>query len=325
MGDRIPAEERVMQLVVALMATQAGLTRGQIEQSVIGYRERSGVSKDALERMFERDKDELRRLGIPLETIPSSTDPTDLREARYRIPKSEYGVPDDVEFTPAELALLALAGEVWSASSLSSDARAGLRKIRALGIDVDEPILGFAPRVAPSEAAFAPLQEASDLGRVVSFDYVRPGGSSVRRRHVAPLALVQYEGRWHVYGEDQDLDDVRTFLLSRIVSPVSITQKTFDLALKEGAGDRAAAGLDELARSQKALIEVTPGTEGALQLRRRGEPATKGWHVSYVDPHIFADELASYGPEVRVVAPESLRDLVIERLRASLAMHGGGA
>ena len=49
-------------------------------------------------------------------------------------------------------------------------------------------------------------------------------------------------------------------------------------------------------------------------------------NVSYVDLHIFADELASYGPEVRVVEPAALRDAVVARLRATLALHmsGGG-
>jgi proteasome accessory factor B len=47
--------------------------------------------------------------------------------------------------------------------------------------------------------------------------------------------------------------------------------------------------------------------------------------VPYVDVHIFADELASYGPEVRVVAPEDLRDRVIDRLVATRDAHGGAA
>jgi proteasome accessory factor B len=46
--------------------------------------------------------------------------------------------------------------------------------------------------------------------------------------------------------------------------------------------------------------------------------------VPFVDRHIFADELASYGPEVRVVEPHDLRDAVIERLRAIVAAHGTG-
>src|SRR5690606_25477061 len=123
-----------------------GLTKHEILESVSGYRQRTegGASVDSLEKMFERDKDDLRNLGIPLETLGDFADPQDLREARYRIPKGEYDLPEDLEFTPAELAVLQLAGSVWSAGSMSDDAQAGVRKIRALGIDGDEPIIGFA-------------------------------------------------------------------------------------------------------------------------------------------------------------------------------------
>jgi len=72
-------------------------------------------------------------------------------------------------------------------------------------------------------------------------------------------------------------------------------------------------------------LEVDPGTEAALRLSRRGTPADQGIHVPYVDVHVFADELASYGPEVRVVAPDDLRQHVIARLQATLDLHGGAA
>ena len=148
---RTAPEERLVNLVVALMATEQGLTKETILSSVAGYREQvgAGASKDALEKMFERDKQTLRGLSIQVETIGDYADPDDLREARYRIPTAEYELPADIAFTPAELAVLNLAGGVWSESSMSSDARAGLRKIRALGIDVDAPIIGYSPRLSP--------------------------------------------------------------------------------------------------------------------------------------------------------------------------------
>jgi proteasome accessory factor B len=320
---QIPPEERLTNLVVALMATEIGLTKQQILENVSGYRQRSaaGVKMDALEKMFERDKDELRALGMPVETIGDPSDPQDLREARYRIPQTDYDLPADIEFSDAELAVLRLAGSVWSSESVSSDAQAGVRKIRALGIDGDEPIIGFAPRIAVRDAAFPALQEGMERNRVVVFDYLKPGEASPTRRRVRPLALVEYEARWHLFGVDVDADGERTFLLSRIVSDVKVTGQTFDPALRDGAADRALSGLAAVAASQSALLEVTPGTEAALRLGRRSTPAVQGMRVPYVDRHIFADELATYGPEVRVVEPDDLRESVIERLRAIVAAH----
>lgn len=211
---------------------------------------------------------------------------------------------------------------------MSADARSGLRKIRALGNDVDAPIIGYSPRISLRESAFDPLQQAIELGRVVRFSYAKAGEDAARLRRVRPLALVEYEARWHVYGFDLDQDDVRTFLLARIVSDVEITKTRFDLGEREGAGERALAGLADVAARQQALLEVTPGTEAALRLSRRSRPAEQGIHVPYVDAHIFADELASYGPEVRVVEPADLRDAVIARLERVARRHAhdvGGA
>lgn len=323
MASRIPPEERQTNLVVALMATEIGLTKQQILDNISGYRQRAeaGTRADALEKMFERDKDELRTLGVPIETIGEPGDPNDLREARYRIPKAEYDLPADIDFSPAELAVLQLAGSVWSAGSSSADAQAGVRKIRALGIDGDEPIIGFAPRITTREASFGPLQSAIEGCRVVSFDYLKPGEQSPRRRHVEPLALLDYEARWHVYGIDLDADDERTFLLSRVVGDITVTKRTFDPGLRDGAGDRALAGLEEVAARNSALLEITPGTEAALRLGRRATAQVQGFSVPFVDVHIFADELASYGPEVRVVNPTPLRDAVVARLNATIVAH----
>ncbi len=323
--SRSAPEERLVNLVVALMATEQGLTKDTILSSVAGYREQleAGASKDALEKMFERDKESLRGLGVPIETIGNRADPDDLREARYRVPTAEYALPEDITFSPAEVALLNIAGGVWGSESLSADARSGLRKIRALGIAVDEPIIGYAPRIRVHDASFAALQRAIEQCRIVTFTYLRPGEARPRERRVQPLALVEYEARWHVYGYDLNVDADRTFLLSRIVGEVSLTRKGFPAELREGAGERALEGLRAVAERQRALLEVHPGTEAALRLDRRAEQAPQGIRVPYVDLHVFADELASYGPEVRVVEPADLRAEVIRRLEATLALHGG--
>lgn len=323
MPAKITPQERLLSLIVALMASVRGLTKEQVLSTVSGYREarEEGRSQDALERMFERDKEDLRTLGVPIHTEGDLADPDDLREARYRIPKTEYVLPEDLTFTPAEVAVLNLAGAVWSEESLSADAQSALRKIRALGLDVDEPIIGFAPRVSLRDPAFPALRRANEDARIVRFDYVKPGDARPRRRRVSPLAIVEYEGRWHVYGHDLDLGEERTFLLSRIVGPVEVTRDAFDASAREGAGAQALAQLAEVAARNQAVVEVQPDTEAALRLRRRGETDGDAVRVPFVDVHILADELASYGPEVRVVSPRVLRDEVIARLRRVVALH----
>ncbi len=323
MVANIPPEERLTNLVVALMATDRGLTKVQILESVSGYRQRaeSGAAADALEKMFERDKDDLRGLGIPVETLGDHADPNDLREARYRIPKSEYTLPDDLSFTQEELALLTLAATVWREGSMSDDSNAGIRKIRSLGIDVDEPIIGFAPQLGLTTSAFVPLKNAIEANRAVTFTYIKPGEKRALLRRVQPLALVEQENRWHLFGFDTDRGAERTFLLSRIADDVKVTRVGFDPALKIEAGERALAGLADVAARNIAHLEVHPGSEADLRLARRAQRAAQGIDVPFLDLHIFADELASYGPEVRVISPPELRAEVIARLRTTLSLH----
>ncbi|MFP3416664.1 WYL domain-containing protein, partial [Bacillus sp. SIMBA_074] len=63
---------------------------------------------------------------------------------------------------------------------------------------------------------------------IVQFPYLKPGESTSRQRTVAPLALVQHQGRWHLQGIDHGAQGSRTFLLSRIVGPVKLTSRSFD-------------------------------------------------------------------------------------------------
>ena len=321
---KVRPEERQLNLVLALVATPNGLTKDQILGSVQGYSERASGDRRSLEKMFERDKADLREAGIPILTLGAVDDPDDNRGARYTIPKSEYDLPDDITFTPSEIAVLNVAAAVWSQGSMSGAAQSALMKIRSLGIEVDEPIIGFAPRVNLRDPAFPALQRASDKALVVEFSYLKPGEGRPAKRRIEPHELIELEGRWLVFGHDTARAAERTFLLSRIVGEVFVTDEPFDLDRRTGAAARARAGLEQLAAHNIAVLEVRPDTEAALRLGRRGTFDGDTAHLPFVDAHVLADELASFGPEVRVLEPASLRELVIERLQRALAAHRDG-
>ena len=326
MAERISAAERMLSLTVALLSTDQGLTRAQIFGSVSGYVERvaSGADEPALERMFERDKEALAALGTRLEVIGDPDNPQNLRDARYRIPQDDNALPDDLEFDSAELAVLSLAADAWTEATMSREARAAVRKIGALGVETDESITGFAPRLSARDLSFEPLQDAIDRRLEVRFDYLRPGSQRVRTRRVQPLALVQFQGRWHLHGLDVGVGGARTFLLSRIVSPVGMTGTQVEPSLLPGAAERALAGLREVAARQRAMVETVPDSEAALRLGRRAISATdRVFEVPYVDAYLLADELASYGPDARVVDPPELRELVVDRLERVARVHAG--
>ena len=322
---RIPVEERLFSLVLALLATESGLTKNEILSSVQGYRQRFSVSGDnaSLERQFERDKDDIRELGVPLETVESPGDSGNNQNLRYRIRKGSYDLPADIRFSPEEITLLSLAATVWREGSLSSESRRAIMKLRSLGVQSDTPVLDYAPRLRAREAAFDPLSVALERKTIVTFLYLKPGEPAARRRTVAPLALVQHLGRWHLHGIDQDAREPRTFLLSRIVDEVASTDATFE---PDGT-NFATHALDELEQiwsRNVAEVEVVPDTDAATRLGKRygtQSPGETTLSVHYSDINILADELAGYGPEVVVRSPESLREKVLDRLRATITAH----
>jgi proteasome accessory factor B len=323
---KVPNEERLFSLVLALLSSEAGLTKSEILSTVQGYRQRFVHSGDNanLERQFERDKDDVRELGVPLETIESPEQAGNNHNLRYRIPRADYELPDDINFSAEESTLLGLAAMVWREGSLSEESRRAMVKLRSLGIATAEPVLSYAPQLRVREQSFEPLRSALDKRIVVSFDYLKPGEQSSTQRTVAPLALVQHQGRWHLYAKDPATDRFKTFLLRRIVSPVRASKKIFDEPTIDAA-TLALAEIEAVWASNVAVLRVESGTDAATRLsKRRGASTTPSTDLElhFTDLNIFADELASFGPEVVVVSPPMLRAAVIERLTRTAAEHG---
>jgi proteasome accessory factor B len=323
---KVPVEERLFSLVLALLATENGLTKSEILSTVQGYRQSYSHSGDNanLERKFERDKDDIRELGVPLETVQAPGDPGNNQNLRYRIPRGAYELPTDVVFSRDETTLLNLAAMVWREGSLSAESRRAILKLRSLGVAADEPVLGYAPRVRVREAAFEPLSAALEKHAWVRFSYLKPGESAAKVRTAAPLALIQHQGRWHCYAQEEGTTRLKTFLLRRIVSPIVLTGKTFP-APASNQSEKALADLEKVWNSNTALVEVVHGTDAATRLqKRRGTVigVSGALELHYSDGNIFADELASYGPEVLVLSPAGLRHDVYERLLKTAADHG---
>ncbi|ROS73749.1 proteasome accessory factor B [Curtobacterium sp. PhB130] len=329
---RVPAEERLFSLVLALLSTEAGLTKSEILANVQGYRQRftTGGDNASLERQFERDKDDVRELGIPLETIETPGAAGNNQTLRYRIPKGEYDLPLDVRFTPDESALLSLAAMAWREGALSSDSRRALLKVRSAGQDDDAAgvagMTAYAPRLRARDAAFEPLRAALDRAAAVSFDYITPGEHEPRRRELEPLALVQHGGRWMLAAHEPSTGGDKNYLLSRIVGPVSQFESGQHPA-PAGAGERALAELDRIWSARTATIAVAPGSDAERRLGRRRDTTVGDDGVlvlHYVDPQILAEELAAFGPEVRVLEPTEVRDRVVARLEGLVADHSEG-
>ncbi len=323
--QRIPVEERLFSLVLALLATEHGLTKTQILSTVQGYRQRYRPSGDNanLERQFERDKDDIRDLGVPLETMESPGQAGNNQNLRYRIPRGEYDLPREVTFSAEESALLTLAAMVWREGTMSGESRRAIMKLKSLGIETIEPVLSYAPRVRVRDAAFEPLSNAIDKRAIVRFEYLKPGETQAGVRTVTPLALIQFQGRWHCTAREVSSGERKTFLLRRIVGGITQAGRSDD----DVAPDEAERGLRELQavwESHTAELSVTPASDAETRLsKRRGARTTANGciRLHYVDLNIFADELASFGPEVCVISPPELAEAVRDRLQNVARAH----
>ncbi len=333
----VPSEQRLFSLVLALVASPEGATKRELLSSVYGYsdRFRHGQPSDALDRQFERDKEQLRALGIHIETLDSPLEPGNNHLTRYRISKERLEFPAELRFTERELVLLRLAALAWSEGSLDAESRRAAMKLEALGAGLDVQHLGVAPRLGTAEPAAAPLQRAVDEGRVVRFDYRLPGRSAPLERRVAPLRLHRVDGRWHVVGWDLEREADRVFLLSRVEGPVRVTSERFDPELRERA-DGIVAELLRRRDEHLARIEVRRGSAAEARLAARavrparsteddGSAARVELTLGMLDAHVLAEEIIGYGADAAVVAPAELRELVVAGLRGIAAVHGSDA
>jgi proteasome accessory factor B len=310
--------ERLLGLVVCLLSSERYLTALQIRAAVPGYPE----SFEAFKRMFERDKEELRELGIPLET--GSNSPLD-EEAGYRIPRQAYVLPE-IRLEPDEAAVLSLAAGVWRRAELAGAAAGALLKLRAAGVDAEEtPQPGIEPRLQAGEAAFGPLWQAVRDRRPVTFAYRAAGRSEPQQRHLEPWGVVNRHGRWYVAGHDRDRDAVRVFRLSRVEGPVEFSGPAGSVTVPEDVDVRETVREwdTEPPTQRSAVLRVRQGAGyGIRRYATSVRPDGDGWdlvEVPFSDVGWFAEHLASFGRSVIVAEPADLREAVITQLKGALA------
>ncbi|MFC7955576.1 helix-turn-helix transcriptional regulator [Rhodococcoides kroppenstedtii] len=325
--------ERLMNLVICLLSTRQFLTAERIRASVAGYEE--SVSDEAFGRMFERDKNELRDLGVPLETGQLSRFST---TEGYRINRDRYELPE-IDLAQDEAAAVAVAVQLWESPELTSAAQSAMLKLRAAGVQVDTEhspaaVTAIPARSRGSEPALGKLLAAIDAGKSVRFPHRASPTAEAVTRTVEPWAVVTQSGRWYLVGHDVDRRDVRTFRLSRIGDDVvafgraGSVRKPDDVdpaalvARLRGTGGVAGTArvwvADGRAEEVRRLGSVTETRTVAGRAGEVVDLSVRSWEW-------VARVIAGHGADAIVLAPEELRDQVVRILTGVADRDGANA
>ena len=308
--------ERLVNLVIALLATKRYLTKSEIFRTIEGYE----GSSESMERMFERDKDELRALGIEIEV--SALDPLFDDEIGYRIRFENY-VMDHSGFTTNEIAYMSLAAQVWKEEALSEIAQHAMRKLAGLAspIDISE-IPAIAPVLINAPKFLNEIIDCISKRRTIEFVYL-DSEMKTQSRQVNVYSYFSFKGNWYFSGLDLRKMEIRTFKCDRIVGDVSVSKdsKTYETPEKYISSTESEENTYEL--TAQLLVRKGRGS----QLRNRASKIVTAEDFDAVDvPYSSENELLSlvlwHLDDVQVLAPSVLRDSVIKSLKNVVMVHG---
>lgn len=304
--------ERLLNLTLALISTNIGMTKAELYVAIRDYRNHlaGGGSVESLNRKFERDKKSLLKSGIKLETRILQADMDDNQESRYIIEPAGFRWPDDVKLSAKQLQLLQLAASVWRQASLSSDAARGLDRLRAFGTATPtSDTIAFAPRIKTHSRAFVPLTRAVTENKQVTFTYRRPDQTEPETRTLQPWRISHIENQWLVQGFDVIRGEMRNFLLKRIVSDVKLSEIEFDAPTQQQI-DELQSQLDAHMTDNLAILRVRRDSSAwfHFDMNASDDGETQELRIQYMDLALLADELRDYAGDFEVLEPKALKD-----------------
>lgn len=304
--------ERILNLVALLLETRRPLTAEEIRSAIRAY---DGQSDEAFRRMFERDKEELREMGIPVERV--AVDAWEGRDG-YRIPRE--ALLEDPDLTPAEAAALSLAAQAWAGQVGGSSPAVAALKLSLGASPGGRPWI--LPRLEPPDPNFEAMFDAIARRKVVTFAYRRGGGEPPADRTIEPAHLM-HRGAWYVAGRDRDRGETRRFKLARIEGRVRVAVgggPDFERPARDEVEPFRAPWEGEAEDTARVAFE--PGTAwwaerrtGAARVSERAD----GWvelSLPVADRDLFVGWILGFADDAVVLEPDDLRAEVVARLEA---------
>ena len=308
--------ERLVNLTIALLATKKWIPKSRIFSAVDGYE----GEPDAMERMFERDKDELRKMGIVIEV--GTFDPLFEDEVGYRIRPDSYRC-DIQSLTAIELALISQATQVWKGAVLDTTALSALVKLKSLGIDSDvDSLPGLAPRISIPRDDFATVIDAISNFTTISFTYI---ASDLGRqsRVIEPYGAGTKGGHWYVAGRDIEKDELRLFRLDRLDSKIELQGKPNSYVIPSDFS--MADVLKSPEKKLSATLKIR--RDKAHKLRAIGNVIEDGDEWTTLEyPYLRESELLEdvlwHLDDAIIIEPQSARESIQKSLSEIVKSHG---
>jgi predicted DNA-binding transcriptional regulator YafY len=347
--------QRWIDLLAALLRRRFPISLEELAQEVPGYL--AAKNKAALRRTFERDKDELRTFGIPIETIPTPEGDTlgyRLQPQHFYLPyltlrstgrttkpkkvdKYGYHALSQLAFEPDQLsAVIDAAARVRQLGDplIAEHVDSALRKLAAdLPVDAtasQQPEL-VPPRAKASAELLATLGQALEKRKQVAFTYHGMTEGRDSRRTVEPFGLFFLNQHWYLAARASGDTTVKNFRLNRIANLTQNSNRPgtpdyeissgFDL--KDHARSRQAWELGA-GDALEAIVRFRTNSGAAAAASRLGEPVPgfphdRRFRVRRADA--FARWLLSFGGDVTPISPRTLVDEFRGLVRETLAHH----
>lgn len=299
--------ERQLDLLFILLNTSRPLTRDALRLKIEDYREQA--SAEAFERMFERDKEDLREIGVPIETRKLSSLFDD--EFGYIVSIKDFGVKETL-FDSDEINELTRAALVWKDSLLSSGARLGLVKTATqFGklIDINQD---FEISELLADHIYIQITEAVTHGFIIEFNYTKPHDAAPIVRRVYPTNLTTAGPFVHLYAYDFKDDTNKIFNISRISGEVS-TQAPSDTETQLIKRHNEAQPVESV--SNTAVITPLVNAE-SLRHSLGGREKNGTIEIDFFNEESFSVFLAPFASDIKSIKPDSLSSLVIAQLQA---------
>ncbi len=307
--------ERLVNLVIALLATKRYITKSEIFRTIEGYE----GSNESMERMFERDKDELRALGIEIEV--SGLDPLFDDEVGYRILAENFEM-DRKGYSANEIAYMSLAAQLWKDASLSDVSQKALRKLSAVSGPADiAEIPAFAPVILTAPLFLREIIDGITDRRVVEFKYLDSEmKTNLRKVHV--YSYFSLRGFWYFSGLDVDKSENRTFRCDRVVGELAIAKKANSYEIP--ADYEPNTTFSDISVSSQAVLRVRVGR--GSQLRSLASTIESGEEFDVVQIAYSSEEemislILWHLDDVCVISPETLKNSVVQALKKLVKAH----